>query len=59
MEEKKRFEELINKFNSESEIKNGIPFSDDEIKFMAKYNLKDFSEKYPSIAEYYIRILSD
>lgn len=59
MEEKKRFEELMNKFNSESEIKNRIPFSDDEIKFMAKYNLKDFSKKYPSIAEYYIRILSD
>ena len=49
MEEKKRFEELMNKFNSESEIKNGIPFSDDEIKFMAKFNLKDFSKKYRSI----------
>lgn len=56
---KEKFEKLMNRFNGESEIKEGIPFSDDEIKFMAKYDLKAFSKKYPSIAEYYIRILSD
>lgn len=58
------FERLMNRFEnenqSESNINHGskLSFSDEEIIFMAQYNLVAFSDKYPGISTYYIECLS-
>jgi len=58
------FERLMNRFEnenqSESNINHGskLSFSDEEIIFMARYNLDAFSNKYPGISTYYIECLS-
>lgn len=55
---KDKFEKLINRFKSESDIKDGIkPFSNEEITFMAKYSFKNFNNKYPSLSKFYIQFL--
>lgn len=58
------FERFMNRFEnenqSESNINHGskLSFSDEEIIFMARYNLVAFSDKYPGISIYYIDCLS-
>ena len=39
--------------------KDSYEYSDEEIKFMASYNFDKFSDRFPSIAEYYIACLDD
>ena len=34
-------------------------FTDKEIIFMCKHNLRKFADKYPGIAEYYMKCLDD
>ncbi len=58
------FERLMNRFEnenqSESNINHGskLSFSDEEIIFMARYNLVAFTKKHPNLSTYYIEYLS-
>lgn len=62
---KKRFTKLLNRFNSEEEINRfndkdaSLPYSEEEIIFMAKQDLGKFAKKFPGIAEYYMKCLDD
>lgn len=51
----KRYKELI----SRKEPKDGIIFTDEEIIFLCKEDLVGFADKFPGIAEYYKKTLSD
>ena len=58
------FERLMNRFEnenqSESNINHGskLSFSDEEIIFMARYNLVAFTKKHPNLSTYYIEYLA-
>ena len=58
------FNRLMNRFEnenqSESNINHGskLSFSDEEIIFMARYNLVAFTKKHPNLSTYYIEYLS-
>ena len=68
--DKQRFNDLMKKnpkepkFNSLEEFeawqkKDSYKYSDEELKFMASYSFDRFSNKFPSIAEYYMACLDD
>lgn len=61
---KNRFIKLFNRFKSEEDItcnkkSSELPYSDEEIMFMAKQNLAKLATKFPGIAEYYMLSLDD
>lgn len=53
----KRFLKLFNRFESEKDKE--IDYTKDEIILMCKHNLCKFADKYPGIAEYYMKCLDD
>ena len=68
--DKERFNELMGKNPMEPEFKSpeeykaqqkkdSYEYSDEEIRFMATYNFDKFSDRFPSIAEYYMACLDD
>lgn len=58
-EDERRFLNLYNRMESENSMGEDSMYSDEEIIFMCKYNLRRFAEKYPGIAEYYMTCLDD
>ena len=58
------FERLMNRFENEDQSESNInqgskqSFSDEEIIFMARYNLVAFTKKHPNLSTYYIEYLS-
>lgn len=79
-ENKKRFEELLNRYPAEPEHKypltedgkhdvrnmeiidnfyDNVKYTDEEIVFMAEYDFDAFSNKFPSLSEYYMEVLDD
>lgn len=79
-ENKKRFEELLNRYPAEPERKfpkieagkhdvrnmeiidnfyDNVKYTDEEIIFMAEHDFDAFSNKFPSLSEYYMEVLDD
>lgn len=79
-ENKKRFEELLNRYPAEPEHKftktetgefdirnaeiiddfyDNVKYTDEEIEFMAEHDFDAFSNKFPSLSEYYMEVLDD
>lgn len=58
-EEERKYLLLYNSLKSEKEMTDDNMFSKDEIIFMCKKNLRKFADKFPGIAEYYIKCLDD
>lgn len=65
-ENQKRFNELLNRYPAEpeesdseiiDEFYNNIKYTDEEIEFMAKYDFDAFSNKFPSLCEYFMEVL--
>lgn len=65
-ENRKRLNELLNRYPAEpeesdletiNEFYNNIKYTDEEIEFMAKYDFDAFSNKFPSLCEYFILAL--
>ena len=58
------FDRLMNRFEKEDQSESNInqgskqSFSDEEIIFMARYNLVAFRKKHPNLSTYYIEYLS-
>lgn len=52
---------LYNRFNNENELNlcPGMNFTDSEIKYLGKYDICKFAERFPNVAEYYMKCLSD
>ena len=59
MKEKEKFNILINRFSTQGEMGDEVGYTDEEIIFMAKYDLKVLANKFPGVAEYYMEILSE
>lgn len=72
MNDQELFNTLLNKRSKEPAFKTSkefekwsedhkgdYQFTDEEIKFMAKHNFDKFSDKFPSIAEYYMLCLDN
>lgn len=56
-EDRKRFDELMNRFENEEEaIKNGTfsGFTESEVYFMGDINIGKFGNKYPGLGWYYM-----
>ena len=79
-ENKKRFEELLNRYPAEPEHKfpktetgefdirnaeiiddfyDNVKYTDEEIEFMAEHDFDAFSNKFPSLCEYYMECLDN
>ena len=58
-EEERRFIMLYNRLDSEKDLTSENMFTDDEIIFMCKHSILRFANKFPGIAEYYMKCLDD
>ena len=58
-DDERRFLTLYNRIGSEKELAQENMFTDEEIIFMCKHSLRRFADKFPGIAEYYIKCLDD
>lgn len=58
-EMQKKFEKLMSRYPYKGDDwdENSV-FTDEEIEFMGKFNLPEFSKKFPNEAEYYMDELS-
>lgn len=65
-ENRKRLNELLNRYPAEpeesdletiNEFYNNIKYTDEEIEFMAKCDFDAFSNKFPSLCEYFMEVL--
>lgn len=58
-DDERRFLTLYNHIDSEKELAQENMFTDEEIIFMCKHGIRRFADKFPGIAEYYIKCLDD
>lgn len=58
-DDERRFLTLYNRIGSEKELAQENMFTDEEIIFMCKHSLRRFADKFPGIAEYYMKCLDD
>lgn len=58
-DDERRFLTLYNHIDSEKELAQENMFTDEEIIFMCKHSIRRFADKFPGIAEYYIKCLDD
>ena len=58
-DDERRFLTLYNHIDSEKELAQENMFTDEEIIFMCKHSLRRFADKFPGIAEYYMKCLDD
>lgn len=58
-EQETRYLKLYNSLDYEDDSTKNRMFTDEEIIFMCKHNIRKFAEKFPGIAEYYIKCLDD
>lgn len=58
-EDSARFLTLYNRNENGEDYSDKLIFTQEEIIFMCKHNLHKFSDRYPSIAEYYMKCLDD
>lgn len=58
-DDEKKYLVLYNREESEEDFSDKLIFSDDEIIFMCKQNIRKFADRYPGIDEYYMKCLDD
>lgn len=58
-DDERRYLTLYNRIGSEKELAQENMFTDEEIIFMCKHSLRRFADKFPGIAEYYMKCLDD
>ena len=58
-DDERKYLVLYNREESEEDFSDKLIFSDDEIIFMCKQNIRKFADRYPGIDEYYMKCLDD
>ena len=58
-DDERRYLTLYNRLDGEEELTKENMFTDEEIIFMCKHSLRRFADKFPGIAEYYMKCLDD
>lgn len=58
-DDERRFLTLYNRQDTEKEFTKKNMFTDEEIIFICKHSLRRFADKFPGIAEYYMKCLDD
>lgn len=58
-EQETRYLKLYNSLDYEDDSTKNRMFTDEEIIFMCKHNIRKFADKFPGIAEYYMKCLDD
>ena len=58
-DDERRYLTLYNRLDGEEDLTKENMFTDEEIIFMCKHSLRRFADKFPGIAEYYMKCLDD
>lgn len=58
-DDERKYLVLYNREEREEDLSDKLIFSGDEIIFMCKQNIRKFADRYPGIAEYYMKCLDD
>lgn len=58
-DDERKYLVLYNREESAEDFSDKLIFSDDEIIFMCKQNIRKFADRYPGIDEYYMKCLDD
>lgn len=58
-DDERKYLVLYNREESEEDFSDKLIFSDDEIIFMCKQNIRKFADRYPGIDEYYMKCLDN